>query len=107
MQPVGRRGGALVGCRLWKTVLLIFLWKGRRRSGGFLYLQSSQWLPVAPSGSQDSIYITFNMLSSAALCPSKGDGIYPITQIHTWELPSTTTACDWNPRSSPSGATGG
>ncbi|XP_042344245.1 transmembrane protein 132C [Plectropomus leopardus] len=27
METVWRRGGALVGCRLWKTVLLLFLWK--------------------------------------------------------------------------------
>lgn len=43
-------------------------------------------LPVAPSGSQDSIYITFNMLSSAALCPSKGDGVR-ISGINPWGLP--------------------
>lgn len=32
---------------------------------------------------------------------------HPITQVHTWKLPSATTAFDYSPRSSAGGATGG
>lgn len=32
METVGRRECAPMGCRLWKTVLLLFLWKGKRKS---------------------------------------------------------------------------
>ncbi|XP_069562664.1 transmembrane protein 132D [Brachyistius frenatus] len=34
METVGERGGAPVGCRLWKTVLLLFLWKVSNSQAG-------------------------------------------------------------------------
>lgn len=30
METIGRKGGAPLGCRLWKTLLLLLLWKGTK-----------------------------------------------------------------------------